>query len=111
MDEKKEVKQLMVMARKILTKQLYKKINSVDDIHEKKEVLKFSIKSNLELKFEDLKNKIKKMEQEGKNTFFISLKMSTFKSKIHLFKATFDDSDFIKAMSFFKEIEKEMKNV
>jgi hypothetical protein len=111
MDEKKEIKKLMYIAKKIVPKSVYKKIKLIKNLSEKREVLTYSIKVNLELKFEDLKNKIKKLEEHGKETFFIGLKMSVFKSKIKLFSATLNDNDFIKAIEIFNEVEKEIKHV
>jgi hypothetical protein len=111
MDEKKEIKKLMLIAKKVIPKNVYKKIKLVDDLHEKKELLKYSIRVNLELKFEDIKNKINKLEENGKNTFFVNLKMNVFKSKIKLFSATLNDDDYIKAIDIFNDVEKEMKHV
>lgn len=111
MDEKKEIKKLMLIAKKIVPKSIYKKIKLIENLKEKREVLRYSIKVNLELKFEELKNKIKKLEEHGKDIFFISLKMSVFKSKIKLFSATLNDNDFIKAIDLFNEVEKEIKHV
>jgi hypothetical protein len=111
MDEKKEINKLMSIAKKIVPKSVYKKIKLIEDLKEKKEVLRYSIKVNLELKYEEIKNKIKKLEDRGKETFSISLKMSVFRSKINLFSATLNDSDFIKAIDVFNEVEKEVKNV
>jgi septation ring formation regulator EzrA len=111
MDEKKEIKKLMSIGKKVIPKKVYKKIKLIKDLSEKRELLKYSIRVNLELKFEDIKNKIEKMEQNGKNTFFINLKMNVFKSKIKLFSATLNDSDYIKAIEIFKEVEREMKHV
>jgi len=111
MEEKKEIKELMLIAKKIVPKSVYKKIKLIKNLDEKREVLKYSIKVNLELKFEELKNKIKKLEENGKETFSISLKMSVFKSKIKLFSATLNERDFIKAVEVFSEVEKEIKHV
>ena len=101
----------MLIAREIVPNKVYKKIKQIKDLDEKREVLRYSIKVNLELKFEELKNKIKKIEEHGKETFFITLKMNVFKSKIKLFGATMNDNDFIKALAVFKEVEKEIKHV
>lgn len=109
--DKKEVNQLMKIAKKILSKSLYKKIKNVEDFSERKEVLKYSIKVNLEMKYEDLKHRVILLENQGKNIFFIIIKMRIFKSKINLFNATFKYEDFLNAIRFLNEVEKEIKNV
>jgi len=110
MEDKKEVRRLMNFARKLLHKGTLKKLRTVKDRREKIEVIKYSIKSDLEIKYYDLKKRIKKMTEQKKDVFFATTKANTLNSKIKFFNATFHKRDFKVILNLFKEIEKELKN-
>jgi len=105
---KKEFKTLNKIAKKIVEKKILKKIKSLNDLNERIEVLKYSIKSALDMIVHNLEKKIKKGK---KDIFFAETKLSMLKIKIKLFNVTFNKKDFNTVLSLIKEIEKEVKNV
>lgn len=106
----KELKSLRKFAKEIISKKTFKKLRKIKEEKEKIDVLKHSIKSNLELKYHDLKEKIKKIKKQKKDSFFAEVKANLLSSKIKLFNATFHKKDFKNVLNLFKEAEKELKN-
>jgi hypothetical protein len=111
MTEKKEVKKLFKFAKKVVSRGILRKIKRLESDKDKIEVLRYSIKTGLELGYEKMKIDLKKKEEEKKDIFIISTKMSLLKSKIKLFDATFHESDFINVIRLFEEIAGGLKNV
>lgn len=103
------LKDLLFIAKKIVKKSTIKKINSVEDKKEKIILYDYVIKSTLEFKYVELKEKIDQMEKTGKDVFILKTKLHLLGSKIHFFNATMYKEDFKKIMKSYKEIEKEMK--
>ena len=56
---KSEYSQLNKLAREIVEKRILKKLEKIDDKKEKLEMLKYTIKSTIDLKYIDLIRKIK----------------------------------------------------
>jgi hypothetical protein len=106
-----ELKNLEKLAKKILNKKTYKKIKSVKDKNERKEVLEFAILSNLEIAHLDIEQKIKEMEKQNKDVFFAMAKLHRLYPKIKLFKATFKKEDYKQFLKLHNEIKKELENV
>jgi hypothetical protein len=111
MKDKKEIHELMLMAKAVVSKNIYKKLKSLEDPDEKKEALKYIIKNKLHLKSETIKSAVDKLKSEKKDIFFISLKANTFFAKLKLFNATYHPRDFEKLMEIYNEVKKELKNV
>ena len=109
--EKKEAKILLSFAKKLLSKKILKKINSIKDLEEKIHLLKYSLKAALDKKILGIRKKIKLLKKEKKDVFFISIKVNLLNLKIKYFDITFHKRDFKMIMKLFKEIEKEVKNV
>lgn len=109
MTDKKEVKRLLNYAKKIVTKQTYRKLKNLKT--EKQEPIKYAINARLNEVYDYLERRVKKMKKQGKDVFFIETKMHTLKAKIKLFTATYHKRDFISVRTLFKEVQKEMKNV
>jgi len=105
---KKEFKVLNKLAKKIVEKRILKKIKSVEDLDEKLEVLKYSIKSALDIIVHNLE---KKMKESKKDVFFAETKLSMLKMKTKLFNVTHNKQDFNTVFVLIKEVEKEVKNV
>ena len=111
MTEKEEVKKLLKFAKKVVNKEILRKIKRLESDKDKVEVLRYSIKTGLELGYEKLKIDLKKKDEEKKDIFIMSTKMSLLKSKIKLFDATFHKSDFVNVIRLFEEIARGLKNV
>lgn len=109
MNYKKELKLLMGFAKKILGKPTLKKIKSIEDLEWRIESLKYAIRYSLEKEYSGLHKKLKKMEFEKKEVFFVSTKLSTLRSKIRLFDVTFHEQDFENILKLLKEIKEELK--
>ena len=107
----KEVRRLRKFVKKVVSKKIYKKIKSIKNQDEKLEVIKYSLKTGLEIKLHQLKQKIKEREKKKKDVFYASTNIGLLESKIKLFNTTFHKKDFEKVLDLFKKIEKELKNV
>jgi len=107
MAEKKEFKSLELIAKKLVDKKTWKKIKKVKEKEEKLQVLKYSIGFNLEIKLDEIEQKIKKLEKE-RDMFIPKTKLSLLKSKIKLFEATFHKKDFNTIELLLNEIKKEI---
>ncbi|MCF7910316.1 hypothetical protein K9L16_01435 [Candidatus Pacearchaeota archaeon] len=110
-ETKKELKSLSFIANKLLSKKNLLKINNIKDNHQRKTLLEHSIKRQLELRVLDFRNKLKKLDKEKKETFFIKIKVNLLKLKISYFLIEFHKKEFKKIMKLIKSIEKEIKNV
>ncbi len=108
---KKELKILNKISQKILKKEILKKIKTIEDINERLNALKHSLKSALDLEIYDLQKKIREMKKANKDVFFEEMKLSMIKNKIKLFTATYSKKDFNSAFSLIKELKKEVKDV
>jgi aminopeptidase-like protein len=104
---KRELKTLEQIARKIVGKETLKKIKKVKEPEEKLQVLKYAIGFHLEIRLDEIEQKIKKLEKE-KDLFVAKTKLSLLKTKIKLFEATFHKKDFNTLQNLLKEIEKEL---
>ena len=108
--DKRHYSNLKSFAKKLVKKDIFKKIVSLEDKGEQVILFEYSIKSTLELKYAELRQKISDIEKKM-NVFILITKSSLLKAKIDFFCATFYKEDFKKIVSLFKDIEKEMKNV
>lgn len=104
-----ELKDLRYIAKKTVGKGILNKIKKIKDKNEQIRLYEYSIKSALEIKYAELKEKVEK-EDKGKGEKFIPLtRISLLKSKIHYLTVTFKKEDFTVVEKMFKKIEKEMK--
>jgi len=108
---KKEVsyKDLYFMAREIVKKKSMNKVMSISDKEERSLLFEYLIRSSLEMKYAEIKEKIKNLEEQKKDMFIILTKLHLLGSSMHFFYATLYKKDFHKIMGLFKEIEKEIK--
>ncbi len=109
MIKRASLKDLGAIAKKIVKKGTIKKIKSVKDKKEQEILYEYTIKAALEFKFAELKKKIEELEKTRRDLFVARTKMHLLGTKVHFFNATLYKKDFIKIMSLFKEIEKEIK--
>jgi len=109
--QSKELKSLMNFVKKIKGKQVLKKVKSIDDEQEKIDVIKYFLKSKLEIKNEHIKKEIEKMKEKNKDVFFAETKLSLLRSKTKFFVATYHKKDFENVLRLLKEVESEIKNV
>lgn len=111
MDLKKELKILSSVGKKILDKKKLKKIKKIKDDGERKNLYEHAIKRELELKVMDFRKEVKKLEKEGKEVFFIKVKINLLKLKISYFIVKFSKKDFTKISKLIKRIETDLKHV
>ena len=111
MVEKDEIKKLMLFASKIDKKNIQKKLKTIKDPFEKRDILKYYIKSKLNLQADHYKKEIDLLKDKNRDVFFAETKMSLLRSKIRLFDATFHKHDFLNVQRLIKEVENEIKNV
>lgn len=108
---RKELRKLRKFAKKIIPKRTYKKIKKLKNKDEKKEIFEHLIRVNLDHKYKEIKEKIKKLKEGRREIFFVEIKAHLLHSKIQFFKSTLYKEDFKKMIKLFKEVEKELKNV
>jgi len=111
MNEQKELKNLKRFAKKIFDSKTLRKFKKIEENKEKLEVIKYLIKSHLDLRCHKLKEKIKKMKKRKKDVFFAEVRTNLLGSKIKLFNATFHKKDFKNVLNLFKGAERELENV
>jgi hypothetical protein len=101
--------ELMEIAKHVLDKKDYDKVNSIKDKNEKTEALKYSIILSLENKYHDLHQKIQEHRKKGKNVFFPETKSQLIPLKIKMLGATFNKQDLIRVMKLFDSVEAEIR--
>ncbi|MFA5857107.1 MAG: hypothetical protein WC867_07120 [Candidatus Pacearchaeota archaeon] len=106
-----EYGQLNKIAKEIVEKRILKKLEKICDKKERLEMLKYTLKSTIDLKYIEILRKIKKLEKQKKDIFFIEVKSELLASKIRIFNATFNKKDFYNVLTMFNDIEKEMNDV
>ena len=111
MADKKEIKILWGFAKEVVNKRIFKKLKVISDEKDKAEAIKYAVKTSLDLRYHELNQKIKEMEDKKQDVFFAKTKSNLLSLKLKLFAATFDEKDFKNALALFKEAEKEVKNV
>ncbi len=108
--QKKELRSLMKMAKKIIKKETLKKIKSIPQ-EEQVHALKFSLISYFKNEFHDLNIKIKNLENKKNDLFFIKNDLILVPSKIKHFAVDYNSSDFYKLSILIQNIKKELENV
>jgi len=104
-----ELKDLRYIAKKTISKSTLKKIKKIKDKSEQVRLYQYSIKSALEIKYAELKDKIEKKDKEKGGQFIPKTKVLLLGYKIHYLVVTFNRKDFKVVNSMFKKIEKEIK--
>jgi len=102
---------LRYIGRKVIRKPVLKKIQAIKPKEEQRILLEYSIKSALEMKYSELKDKVLKKEKQKRDIFIPLAKLSLLNSKIHLLNTTYHLGDFRSVMKLFEETERELKNV
>jgi hypothetical protein len=108
---KKDVKSILKLAKKIVAKDVYKKLKKVKDEEELREAAKYSLISALKKEEHEINNQIKKFEEESKDVFFAKNKALLIPSKIKHLQVEFDKKEFEKLMELLKEAKKEVANL
>lgn len=104
-----ELKDLKYIAKRTIGKGTFKKIKKIKDKDEQVRLYQYSIKSALEIKYAELKDRIEKKDKEVGGQFIAKTKVLLLGSKIHYLTVTFNRKDFNVVNKMFKKIEKEMK--
>lgn len=107
---KKELSHLKSLAKKIIPKEVFKKIGKVKDKVEKINLYKHSIKSNLDIRMHNLEKEMKKHSKEH-DVFHLIAKANLLNMKIKYFYISHEKRDLKKIMKILKEIEKEISNL
>ncbi len=110
MPDKKEVKRLMGYAKKILDRRIVHKLKEVKQ-EDKLDAIHYSIKSKLNSDYMKLKHNIDKMKKQGRDVFFIEIKLNLLNSKTHLFTVTSHKRDFVAMRKLFKQVQGDLRNV
>lgn len=108
---KSVMKRLLRIAKKVVKREIFKKIKKVEDEEEKIKAMKYSIICALEEEEHRINKKIKRLENDSKDVFFIKNKAILIPSKIKHFKVDFENEDFSKLKKIIKEVNKEIENV
>ena len=111
MPNKKEIKRLLKFANKVMKKETYKKIKKIDNEEDLLEVLKHALVSTFKIENYNMEDSIKQLERKNIDIFFIKNKVILIPSKIKHFQVDFNEKDFYKLVSLFKDIKKEITNV
>jgi CII-binding regulator of phage lambda lysogenization HflD len=107
MEEKRAIKNI---AKKLINRKLYNKINSIKKEEEKFEVMKHTIISQLELMYLDIEKKINHFPKKGKDIFIPSMKFHLLKPKIKYFRATLEKKDLNVVLNLIKKINEGIEN-
>ena len=108
---KKELKDLRRIAKKVLDKKTYKKAKKAKGSDDEAHALKYIIKSKLDSRHHKLMMQLKKLEQEEKDIFHVYVKSNLLSSKIKWFFTSFYRKELKEIMRLIKDVEKEVKNV
>jgi predicted site-specific integrase-resolvase len=106
-----EFKTFKFFAKKIIPKEILKKIKKIEDKHEKIDTLKHAISSNLDLKLHRIEMDLKDLNKKEVDVFVIFAKANLLKMKIKYFNTTFHKKDFEIIVKLFKEIEQELDEI
>lgn len=106
-----KIKDLEYVSKRIVKKDVNKKIKSVNDKKERTLLYEYSIKTAMEFKYAMLKERIEEKERARKDVFFVKTKAHLLGSKIHFFNATLHKKDFLVIEKLFDEINKELRKI
>lgn len=109
--KKEELNLLLYLGKRILDKRVFKKIVSIRSIDEKRDVLKYSIRSKLESDFFSLKKEVSEFKKKGVDVFSLEIKLSLLNSKIKYFNVSHSKSDFKEIMGIFYQVRRGLKYV
>ena len=107
----KEVKNLLKLAKKTVSKKIYGKFKKIGDENELMDTTKYAIISALKEDYQNMEIKIKGLENEMKDVFFAKNKLLLIPYKIKHFQVDFNKNDFNKVTQLFKSVQDEIKNV
>lgn len=108
MKTKNNLSELKRISKGAMSRESYKKINSLKSKDEKEQALKYSIISYLEKEYHQIKNELSLIDSEESK--LISLRLNTFPSKLKHFKIDYKEEDFYKLKDILNKIKREMKN-
>lgn len=104
---KREVSHLRSLARRVVSKETFRKIGRISDRIEKIDLYKYSIKSNLDMRIHNLEKEMKKHSKEH-DIFHLIAKANLLNMKIKYFYISHDKKDLKRIIKILKEIEKEI---
>lgn len=106
-----DTRSIMRIAKKELTGEIYKKVDSITDRVERENSLKYILFADLENKCYLLGKKIQYLKQYKKDVFFAEVKYLFLQGKLNHFKSSFGKKDYIKIKKAMDELKEEIKNV
>ena len=108
---RERLKTLNYVGKKVIPKNVLKKVRKIKDKYEKIDVLKNAISSHLDLKLHGVEMNLKDLHKKEVDVFVIFAKANLLKMKIKYFNTTFHKKDFEIIWNLFKKIEKEMNKL
>ena len=94
-----------------MKKDLFRKILDIKDKNEQRLLFEYSIKSAVEMKYAELKERVEKFDKKKGDPFIPLTKVYLLGSKIHYMNTTFHKKDFKVVMNLFNEVQKELKRM
>lgn len=107
---KREVAHLKSLARRVVSREIFRKIGKVKDRIERIVLYKHSIKSNLDMRIHNLEKEMKRCSKEH-DIFHLIAKANLLNMKIKYFYISHDKKDLKKALSLLREVEKELSSL
>jgi len=108
---KKDVKSILKLAKKIVSKETYKKLKKIKYEGELEGAAKYALISSLKKEESEINNQIKKLQEKSKDVFFAKNKALLIPSKIKHLQVEFDEKEFDKLIELLKETKKEIAKV
>lgn len=104
---KRELRNLKSLAKRVVPRDIIKKIGRVSEEVDRIDLYKHSIKSNLDMRMHNLEKEMKKNVNKH-DIFHLIAKANLLNMKIKYFYISHDRKDLKKVMKIIKEIEKEL---
>jgi len=108
---KKRVKKLLKLAKKVVGREVYGKLNEVKKVEDAEKTIEHAIITKLKNDFHDMDLQIEKMEEEKRDVFFARNKLLLVPGKIMHLQAGFEEEELKKVSQLLKVVRSEVKNV
>jgi hypothetical protein len=109
--QKRKIRQLLKLAKKIVKKGTYSKLKSIQDESEQLSAVQYTLISTLEEEHYLLEKEIKNFEKNLKDVFIAKNKSLLVPSKIKHFKVEFNKDEFYKVHKLLNDIKREIKKI
>jgi|WetSurMetagenome_2_1015567.scaffolds.fasta_scaffold572501_2 hypothetical protein len=109
--QKRKIRQLLRLAKKVVKKETYKKLKSVEDEPEQLSAIQYAMIAALEKEHYTLDKEIKNLEKDLKDVFTAKNKSILVPSKIKHFEVAFNKDEFYKVYRLLNDIKKEIQKI